>query len=226
MCGRLSQYRGIHDFVDALSMPNALVNTVGDEPLNRYNLPPTSMAAVLRCEGVHLLAADVRWGWKPNWDKGTARRINARVEKVAHGPYFRQIWPHRALAAIDGWFEWVADPDDPKHKQPYLIRLKNGEPIFCASIGQFSPPHAEPAADDGFVILTADAEGGMVDIHDRRPVVLAPDLAEEWLSHDTPKERAEEIALLQGCPVQCFEWFKVDKAVGNVRNGGPWRPLE
>ncbi|MFO7012884.1 DUF159 family protein, partial [Pseudomonas aeruginosa] len=26
MCGRLSQYTGLHDFVDALSMPNALVN--------------------------------------------------------------------------------------------------------------------------------------------------------------------------------------------------------
>ncbi|MFO7012838.1 DUF159 family protein, partial [Pseudomonas aeruginosa] len=26
MCGRLSQYTGLHEFVDALSMPNALVN--------------------------------------------------------------------------------------------------------------------------------------------------------------------------------------------------------
>ncbi|MGR3967903.1 DUF159 family protein, partial [Pseudomonas sp. 910_23] len=30
MCGRLSQYRGIHEFVAALSMPNALANSVGD----------------------------------------------------------------------------------------------------------------------------------------------------------------------------------------------------
>ncbi|MNJ30270.1 hypothetical protein D3C77_248670 [compost metagenome] len=32
MCGRLSQYHGIHYFVDALSMPNALSNSVGDNP--------------------------------------------------------------------------------------------------------------------------------------------------------------------------------------------------
>ena len=38
MCGRLSQYRGIHDFVAALSIPDAMINHVGDEPLARYNI--------------------------------------------------------------------------------------------------------------------------------------------------------------------------------------------
>lgn len=42
MCGRLSQYDGIHDFVAALSMPNALVNNTGDEPFERYNAAPTT----------------------------------------------------------------------------------------------------------------------------------------------------------------------------------------
>ncbi len=37
MCGRLSQYSGIHDFVAALSMPGALINSVGDRPLESYN---------------------------------------------------------------------------------------------------------------------------------------------------------------------------------------------
>ena len=60
----------------------------------------------------------------------------------------------------------------------------------------------------------------MVDIHDRRPVVLSPELAQEWLAPDTPKERAEQIVLLQGEPTEAFEWFKADRAVGNVRNQG------
>ncbi len=29
MCGRLSQYRGIHDFVALLAMPGALINNAG-----------------------------------------------------------------------------------------------------------------------------------------------------------------------------------------------------
>ena len=61
----------------------------------------------------------------------------------------------------------------------------------------------------------------MVDIHDRRPVVLTPELAREWLDPATPKERAEQIALHQGEPAEAFEWFKVDRAICNVRNQGP-----
>ncbi|MDP1008099.1 SOS response-associated peptidase family protein, partial [Klebsiella pneumoniae] len=74
-----------------------------------------------------------------------------------------------------------------------------------------------PGEHDGFVIITADSAGGMLDIHDRRPVVLTPDLAREWLDPTTPKERAEQMVLLQGEPAEAFEWFKVDMAVGNTR---------
>lgn len=59
-----------------------------------------------------------------------------------------------------------------------------------------------------------------MDIHDRRPVVLEPDLAREWLDPATPKERAEQIVLLQGEPAETVEWFMVDPAIGNVRNQG------
>ena len=71
------------------------------------------------------------------------------------------------------------------------------------------------------MIITADSAGGMVDIHDRRPVVLTPELAREWLDPATPKERAEQMVLHQGEPAEAFEWFKVGTAVGNVRNNGP-----
>ena len=67
------------------------------------------------------------------------------------------------------------------------------------------------------VIVSA---GSMVDIHDRRPVVLTAELAREWLDPATPKERAEQMVLNQGEPAEAFEWFQVDTAVGNVRNKG------
>ncbi|MCC3698791.1 SOS response associated peptidase [Pseudomonas phage PseuP_222] len=219
MCGRLSQYRGIHDFVAALSMPGALINNVGDQPLGRYNAAPTMQLALFHVADDTLHADAVRWGWRPHWATDRAAPINARVEKVAHGPFFRQIWPHRAICPIDNWFEWV-DEGGPK-KQPYLIRHRDGSPILCASIGQLPDPDEGHGEHDGFVIITADSAGGMVDIHDRRPVVLAPDLAREWLDLATPKERAEQIALHQGEPAEAFEWFKVSSSVGNVRNQGP-----
>ncbi|WP_085597868.1 MULTISPECIES: SOS response-associated peptidase family protein [unclassified Pseudomonas] len=218
MCGRLSQYRGIHDFVAALSMPGAWQNNVGDQPLGRYNAAPTMQLALLHAAGDQIHADAVRWGWRPHWAKDRAAPINARVEKVAHGPFFRQIWPHRAICPIDNWFEWVDEGGS--KKQPYLIRHRDGSPILCASIGQLPDLDQGPGEHDGFVIITADAQGGMVDIHDRRPVVLAPDLAREWLDPATPKERAEQMVLHQGEPADAFEWFRVNTAVGNVRNHG------
>lgn len=219
MCGRLSQYRNIHDFVTVLSMPNALINTVGDQPLGRYNVAPTTQVALLHLEGDVLHADLLRWGWKPNWAKDHTTPIKARVEKVAHDPFFRAIWSHRAIIPIDNWFEWIYE-GEPK-KQPYLIRRQDRAPILCAAIGQYPAGGRDPREDDGFVIITADSSGGMVDPHDHRPVVLSPELAREWLTLATPKERAEQMILQQGEPSEAFEWFKVDKAVSNVRNQGP-----
>ena len=219
MCGRLSQYRGIHDFVATLSMPNALVNTAGDEALAHYNVAPTTQVALLHLEGETLHADRVRWGWQPHWSREHSIPVNARVEKVAHGPFFREIWPHRAIAPIDNWFEWVYEGGP--SKQPYLVRRRDRAPILCAAIGQYPAGGRDPKADDGFVIITADSVGGMIDLHDRRPVTLSPELAREWLNLAMPKELAHQMLLHQGEPAEAFEWFKVDNAIGNVRNQQP-----
>ncbi|MCU1785476.1 SOS response-associated peptidase family protein [Pseudomonas sp. 13B_2.1_Bac1] len=217
MCGRLTQYRGIHDFVAALSMPNAWVDNAGDQA--RYNVAPSTPVALLHLEQDVLHADRVRWGWRPHWARDRAAPINARVEKVAQGAFFRAIWPHRAIAPVDNWFEWV-DEGGPK-KQPYLIRRRDGAPVLCAAIGQLPDADEGAGEHDGFVIITADSAGGMVDIHDRRPVVLNPALAREWLDPATPRARAEQLLLFQGEPSEVFEWFKVGTAVGNTRNDGP-----
>ena len=60
MCGRLSQYDGIHDFVAALRMPNPLVNSTGDRPFERYNAAPTTQLAIFHQEGEYLHADMVR----------------------------------------------------------------------------------------------------------------------------------------------------------------------
>lgn len=79
----------------------------------------------------------------------------------------------------------------------------------------------EPAPQDGFVIITADSDQGMVDIHDRRPVVLTPEHAREWVDPETTAERAEQIAKKCCRPTEEFTWYQVSKDVGNVRNQGP-----
>lgn len=222
MCGRFAQYRSLADYLRELDSEEEVIGGWEDTPLERYNVAPSTQVQLLRSTAGGLVTAPVRWGWMPVWAKGKMPPpINARVEKLAEGKYFRQIWPYRALVAADGWYEWVKDEADPKRKQPYFIRLRDGAPCFFAAIGQFPVDGSEPREGDGFVIITADAEGGMVDVHDRRPVVLAPDLAREWMEPVTTLPRAEQMLLHQRRPAADFEWFKVDKAVGNVRNQGP-----
>jgi putative SOS response-associated peptidase YedK len=163
----------------------------------------------------------VRWGWSPIWAKGKRPDpINARVETVTTGKFFKQLWPNkRAIAPANGWFEWVKDPLDPKKKQPYYIRLKSQSPMFFGALAQVTPG-LEPRDDDGFVIITAASDSGMVDIHDRRPLVLTPEMALEWMDPVTDAVRAEAIAKDCCRPVEHFDWFQVGKAVGNVRSQG------
>lgn len=223
MCGRFSQYRTALEYLEALRHDKPLDGGLDPEPINRYNVAPRSRVLILfeTSEGVRM--AKLPWGYQPWWARSKRPPvINARVETAASKPFFRDVWATgRALVMADGWYEWVKDEADPKRKQPYYIHLASGDPMWFPAIGQFDRSGGlEPREGDGFVILTSSSEGGMLDIHDRRPVVLPPDLAREWIDLDTPPERAEEIARAGGLPVEAFAWYPVDKAVGNVRNEG------
>jgi len=68
-----------------------------------------------------------------------------------------------------------------------------------AGLTNFSP-NTEQNVEVGFVIVTEDSSGGMVDIHDRRPVVLEPEGAWRWLDVDTPVEEAAHIAQSRSLP--------------------------
>jgi len=142
------------------------------------------------------------------------------VETVTTGKFFKQLWPNgRALVVADGWYEWVKDPDNPKKKQPYFIRLKSQAPMFLAALAQIHTG-LETHEGDGFVIITAASDQGMVDIHDRRPLVLSPEHAREWLDQELSPARAEDIAKNLCLPVDEFEWYPVGTPVGNVKNQG------
>ena len=222
MCGRFAQYQGMADYLRELNSEQEVISGYDNLPIERYNVAPNTTVQLLHAEGGGLTIAAVRWGWAPHWAKKGKMPppINARVETVASGKFFKQIWPHRALVAADGWYEWVKDESDLKHKQPYFIRLRGGGPMFFAAIGQLPPAGSEVREDDGFVIITADAQGGMLNIHDRRPVVLPADLAREWIDPNTTSQRAEQIVQELGLQSEAFEWYQVSKAVGNVKNTG------
>jgi putative SOS response-associated peptidase YedK len=220
MCGRYSIYETMDHYLRQLALDLVVINGYDHEEINRYNVAPSTRVEIIRPAEGGIRVDKVKWGWSPFWAKGKRPDpINARVETVATGKFFKQLWPNgRALAPANGWFEWVKDPDDPKKKQPYFIRLKSGEPMFFAALAQVHTG-LEPHEGDGFVIITDASDAGMVDIHDRRPVVLSPEDAREWLEPGLSSERVMALAL-HSRAVGDFEWYPVGREVGNVRNQG------
>jgi putative SOS response-associated peptidase YedK len=76
--------------------------------------------------------------------------------------------------------------------------------------------YAQQEVETGFVIVTQDCEGGMVDVHDRRPVVLEAEDAWRWMDVKTPVEEAAHIAQSRSLPIAEFVWWKVDRAVNRA----------
>lgn len=221
MCGRFAQYQGLADYLRELQAEQDVVSGYDNHPIARYNVAPGSRVLVLHNAEDGLRIDPCHWGWAPFWakDKRPAP-INARVETVTTGKFFKALWPQgRALVMADGWYEWVADPQDPKRKQPYFIRLKSGAPMFMAALAEVRPG-LEANEGDGFVIITAASDAGMVDIHDRRPLVLGAEHARMWIDPELSAVEAERVAREQCLPVEAFEWFAVARQVGNVRNEG------
>mgnify|MGYP006149094109 CR=1 FL=1 len=52
----------------------------------------------------------------------------------------------------------------------------------------------------GFAIVTDDAEGGMIDVHDRRPVVFSASDAATWMDPELSGEQAAELARVLKMP--------------------------
>ena len=223
MCGRFVQCRTPWEYLAPLGLAVPVVGGVSPEPIARFNVAPRSSVLLMHQEPDGLRFMQVPWGYAPWWTQG--RRppaINARTETAASSKFFRDIWfSGRCVVPADGWFEWIADPNDPRQKQPYYIRRKDGQPMYFAAIGQFERRGGlATRAGDGFVILTEDSAGGMLDIHDRRPVVLSAECAAHWLDPELTPQEADDLVLEHAEPVESFEWYAVGKAVGNVRNEG------
>ncbi|EKT4524943.1 SOS response-associated peptidase family protein [Pseudomonas putida] len=221
MCGRYSIYESMDDYLRQLALDLVVINGYDHERINRYNVAPSTRVELIRQEPAGLRVDRVKWGWAPFWAKGKRPDpINARAETVMTGKFFKTLWPvGRALAPANGWFEWIPDPTDPKRKQPYYITAANDEPLFFAALAEVHDD-LKPDDRDGFVIVTATADQGMIDIHDRKPLVLKPEQAREWIDPATTNERAEEIARDCGRPASDFKWYPVSPLVGNVRNQG------
>jgi len=186
----------------------------------RYNAAPMQMLPVVRERPngkwvVHLL----RWGLIPSWAKEesiAAKLINARGETVAEKPSFRAAHKaRRCIVPASGFYEWKAIADG---KQPYYIHPANDELFGFAGLWErWTKPDGEPL--DTFTVVTTDANDVMKPLHDRMPLILAPEDYGLWLTKGTDSELVRQLVVPR--PSDALRMHPVSKAVGNVRNEGP-----
>lgn len=211
MCGRIRQARTLSEYEERV-FPNAhTILEVADAP--RYNVPPGTRPLTLHRLGDGSEQADrLFWGYKPAWYKrGPAS--NARLDTVLKGSAFwKPLLSKRIIVPADGWFEWTGEKGS---KQPWFISARDHQPVLMAGFTAWQPGR-EILAVTGFAIVTDDAAGGMIDIHDRRPICLSAEDAISWLDPATPITTALEL-LSTPRPESAFQWWPVTPRMGNSR---------
>ena len=173
-----------------------------------YNVAPSAPVPVVR-RAPDREAAVCSWGFIPHWVKEPVLKpINARAETLADKPYFRDaLRKRRCLVPANGYYEWRAAPGG---KQPYFIRMA-GADLFSFA-GLWSSWQGPDGLLETCVIITTSAKEELADIHDRMPVIIAPDDYDEWLE-------ASGQDLLKPCAGE-MEAYPVSSRVNNPRNQG------
>ena len=151
----------------------------------RYNIAPMQDVPVIRLAptGERELA-HVRWGLVPRWAKDPsigARMINARAETLAEKP----VVPHRAQA-----------PSLPRARRRLLrmegrarraassrihIGMKDGAPFALRRVSPSAGSSPDGEVLDTCTIVTTPANALLAPLHDRMPVIVAPEDYARWL---------------------------------------------
>ena len=222
MCGRFEQSGTRLYYAHALGADTTGSKWAGGDSIPQYNLSPGRPPLVFHMLSGKIDADSLTWGYRTPGEAALKKKpwINARVEKALSGRYFRHMFREgRVIIPAGGWYEWSLE--DGK-KQPWYITRKVDAPIFMAGLANFKP-YTEQAVEVGFVIVTEDSGGGMVDIHDRKPVVLTPKDAMRWMNVETTVEEAAFIAQTRSLSADAFRWWRVSPQVNRVdpNNNGP-----
>ena len=202
MCGRFSLTQS------ATALSEAFHLDAFPEWQPRYNIAPTqTVVAIATLPAKAPQARLFRWGLVPSWATDLtigAKLINARAETVAAKPSFRAAFrQRRCLILADGFYEWQRT--DRKTKQPYYFQLADRQPFAFA--GLWERWQGEDAVIETCTILTTQANDVLQPVHDRMPVIIAPEQYSQWLDAMTTPEALQQLlhpyaaSAMQGYPV-------------------------
>jgi putative SOS response-associated peptidase YedK len=232
MCGRYASARKRIELLEEFSVQR---DQVTQDLQPDYNVAPTKRVyAVMDRTRAGEAARElrvVRWGLVPSWAKDVkigSRLINARAETVAEKPSFRRAFAHRrCLLPADGYYEWQAREaaGGKTVKQPFFIHRADGGPLAFAGLYELWRDREVADGDpDAWLwtatIITTTAPDEIGQIHDRMPMVIAPESWADWLDPGNA-DVADLRALLAPAAARGLASYPVSAAVNSVRNNGP-----
>jgi len=184
----------------------------------RFNIAPTQWIPAVRCMGTGRQICSLKWGLIPSWAaerRTAASMINARAETVADKPAFRSAFRRRrCLIPADGFYEWKRI--DAKTKVPHLFQLSDESPFGFAGLWEkWTAPDGEVI--ESCSIITTAANSLVESVHDRMPVILAPQFFEEWLDPEF-SDVDRLMPMLAPFAASQMKVMQVSNIVNNARN--------
>jgi putative SOS response-associated peptidase YedK len=150
----------------------------------RWNIAPTQPVATVRqySSEPQRIFSPMLWGLVPYWAKDPSiamKTINAMSETAAEKPAFRDaLRRRRCLILADGFYEWKRL--GLKTKQVYQFAMADDSAFaFAGLLERWQSPDKE--AIETCTILTTRPNSPISGVHDRMPVILAPDDYDLWL---------------------------------------------
>ena len=185
MCGRFTlTWEEWRQVAGALGVENEGEAAASYRP--RFNIAPTDEHFIITSEFERRKARRARWGLVNRWAKNNSRAsqcINAKAETLEQRTTFSEAFrQRRCIVPADGFFEWTG----PKAKrQPLWIHPRDGALMLFAGLYEsWYPERNQPEVT--FTIVTCAANAVIGEIHDRMPVVLDEQAAEDWMN---PREQ-------------------------------------
>jgi len=150
-----------------------------------YNIPPgQKILAIVQLEDGSNRAVNLHWGLIPSWSKDrtiSSHLINARAETLTEKPSFKKAYQHRrCLIPATGFFEWQSIGAG---KQPYHIH-KPDNALFAFG-GLWEHWEQDQETVYSCTIITTVANDKIAPIHNRMPIIIAPDDYNRWLDKKT-----------------------------------------
>lgn len=212
MCGRFAFYSPRQAVQDTFGV------SLPFEVVPRYNVAPTQPVVALRAAaGGAIEGVQLRWGLVPFWarDPGIGNRlINARAETLGGKPAFRDALRRRRCAVLaSGFYEWRRDTTG---RTPFYIAAADGRPLAFAGLWERWERGEAPL--ETCTLVTTEANGAMRALHERMPVILAPQAVAAWLAPGQPLPTLA--ALLRPAPEDLLTWHEVGRAENNPAHDG------